>query len=241
MKSLYLIVAIVTSVSGSLQSIKPGVYKEFIGNVAAIDNQAEIWIKIDLKDISVEIDSLAQFLQDISKICNRSSINNSKSNTQCSNFYKISEKLMIQLRFKFDQILAEKSKRGLMNIFGNGLKFLFGTMDSNDMEKISSKFDLLDNDNINTHLLQQELVSVIEKSTSNINSTANILNNQKVFLSEIQANMANIRTAVENNHFEIELNSLISDLKNSFVLMYQNINEKINDSHQMIIDLHNNV
>ena len=242
MKHFYLIVAFIISAQANLQSIKPGIYKEFIGNVAIIDNNVEIWVKFDLQDLQHEIDSLQDFINNIRNICKRSATEIPKVNDEkCLNFFNIAEKLMKQLRSKFENILLEKSKKGLINVFGNGLKFLFGTMDSEDKEKISNKLSILDGEKINMKLAQSEFINEINKINLNSHSTSEILENQKSFLNEIKINMAKIKTTLESDRFETELNSDITDLKNSFVLMYQGVNDKINDAHQMIVDLHNHV
>ena len=109
MKHFYLIVAFIISAQANLQSIKPGIYKEFIGNVAIIDNNEEIWVKFDLQDLQHEIDSLQDFINNIRNICKRSATDIPKVNDEkCLNFFNIAEKLMKQLRSKFENILLEK-------------------------------------------------------------------------------------------------------------------------------------
>ena len=66
--------------------------------------------------------------------------------------------------------MNSRNKRGLINIFGTGLKLLFGTMEDNDAQLISESFDKIYNNSANTTLLVRNQTSIVKNILSQVSN-----------------------------------------------------------------------
>ena len=66
--------------------------------------------------------------------------------------------------------MNSRNKRGLINIFGTGLKLLFGTMEDNDAQLISESFDKIYNNSANTTLLVRNQTSIVKNRLSQVSN-----------------------------------------------------------------------
>lgn len=63
----------------------------------------------------------------------------------------------------------ERNKRGLLNVFGEGLKFLFGVATEEDVQKVNEK---IKRNNLNIHLSKYKITAITSKVNELINHTS---------------------------------------------------------------------
>lgn len=81
--------------------------------------------------------------------------------------------------------IEAKSKRGLLNVIGSGLKLLFGTMDNKDAEYIKDAINNLEQKQKDSLLILQDQTTILSNTVGNFNES--IINLQKT---EVQINKA---------------------------------------------------
>lgn len=92
-----------------------------------------------------------------------------------------------------------RHKRGLANIGGTALKFLFGTADDNDLSRIHQKFD-------DISVQHQEMVHSIQASASLLNRTYGMLKRNSATLEEVVKATRNIQNEINSIHEQIRRN-----------------------------------
>ena len=79
--------------------------------------------------------------------------------------------------------IRDRSKRGIFNTVGFGLKTLFGTMDSEDAEYFNEKISTLDSNQHRVYQLEKDQLTVVKNTLTAINHTMrDFKNNQDVIL-----------------------------------------------------------
>lgn len=115
-----------------------------------------------------------------------------------------------------------KSKRGLVNALGTGLKYLAGTMDVNDEQEIKNQLDSITQNNKNLIVENNKQVAINDQISNQIkNITLQINNQQKQiyeFLNNFQTQKGNIILKLEDeiNYIQrvYQINYNIDLLKN---------------------------
>ena len=104
-----------------------------------------------------------------------------------------------------------RSKRGLFNFIGSGIKFVTGNLDNNDLETITQNLQILKNNELNSMHKINDLSSF----------AGNIMNKFETTLSYINENSKNIRLDLYN--IKDEINTMLA-LQNQYMQII-NLNE----------------
>ena len=100
----------------------------------------EIWTTIhffELKDITTDVNHMRHHRGQLVRSCNQhqSCSNLGTTRTLQARFAKL------DLQYTTLIQIANGQKRGLINAFGTGMKYLFGTINADDIEEINSSID----------------------------------------------------------------------------------------------------
>ena len=114
---------------------------------------------IDIQDISTQMSITADQIEDLEKICN-----NFEQCSMNSNFHDLRTdiRMLIERVSALIQITDNRTKRGLINGIGVGLKYLFGTMDSDDADHIAFALDNVYNHSSNSIILIKKQTSLVQ-------------------------------------------------------------------------------
>lgn len=224
-----------------LTDISPGVYIEEWGEAAIIEKKAEIWIRLNMSELGEEIDRMENFRLRIKTTCIKA-FNTLGEQTECDSFLFVSDHMILTLREKLDKLWMEgRQRRGALNVMGTGIKFLFGTMDEDDRVNIASKLEGLQKDNLSNIKFNFEYAKLIEKAIKNVNTTIEICNRNGKLIGLVNQKIAEITYNYDVMERTSRFHHFINDLKQIFMIMNQETSDKISETHQMLIDLHNNV
>lgn len=232
-KGIMIMIAAAFANNSFLQPISPGVYKETLEKVEHLVQGSEVWTKIELLGLENEINNVVTIGLSIFEMCKNSTF----PDVACYSFRNLSLIVENTITEKYEKMIQERSRRGLINIIGSAAKFLFGTMDAEDSEKLSSKIQLLFDENGNTLNFKEKYTEIVEKSISRINATTDVVNHHSHVLNIIDNKLKALEVSQAGGR---EVNILI-DLKHSYIIMTQALQNKIDGIHQMLIDLHNRV
>lgn len=97
-----LILMIMQGTLANLTSIPPGVFKETIGEVAIIERRTELWIKVDLKNLNLEMEDLNKIVNRISDQC-ENMLKYTFSNFKCRPFKEYRKVMMEGINNKYDR------------------------------------------------------------------------------------------------------------------------------------------
>ena len=230
------------SINAELVEIESGIYKEKVGDVAIIETNAEIWIKLNTTELLLEINNLDSYRNHIRINCNRKQMFvRERTGRECENFLKMSNDMITILREKFERLTWERSKRGLVDFMGYGAKILFGTMDSKDRDNIQEKLGSLDGENLKNLKFNFEYAKLVEKTIRSLNTTVTSCNHNGKLINAILDQFEVFqKEANEMSHFVSYLEFIV-ELKNAFLIMFYETQLKIDDLHQMLIDFHNGI
>lgn len=107
--------------------------------------------------------------------------------SDCNNQLHLIDLKLLNIQNDFSIISHQTSfnrqKRGLVNLGGEILHYLFGTLDSNDAEYYITQITLV-NDRSQTNLLLQKQIGVISSTITNFNDSAQKLNEDAHYLNE---------------------------------------------------------
>lgn len=188
-----------------------------------VDSYSKILHIIDLREFENVLDILKTNIK-------RISLNDSDSN------FNLLEKEMKILERNIKSLIphTHRSKRGLLNIAGNALKFLAGTMDSEDASEI---YGHLENLNTNTKQLvdqSNKQIVINHQLTNSIEEIKNHINGQKAKFDKYFSNSINMSNAILRKlsvqQYELQtyaaishLNTLIDKIKDNILLSRQNL------------------
>lgn len=219
-----------------------GIYKEPLGNVVLLEKKVEIWVKLNLTELSEEIKNLDEFKAVIEHYCYRKSYLQNNVHEACSSFIEMSGEMIKVLDEKFEKLSWERrSKRGLMNFVGTGMRYLFGTLDNDDREVIRGKLDGLAEENLNNVKFNFEYAQLIEKTIASVNTTISSCNRNGRLLTGVHNQLRVLSTDLQNIEKQLAYSNLLEEMKNAFIIMFAEIEARLGETHQMLVDFHNNI
>lgn len=107
-------------------------------------------------------------------------------------------------------------------------------MDAKDKKKIKQSLENLNND-------QMENGIVIEKVISQVNETDSVLNRHIEIMAQFDANFQVLSSVVQNTEAKFNFMTHFDETKQTFLVMFYEVERKVDDIHQTLIDLHNHV
>lgn len=135
----------------------------------------------------------------------------------------------------------ERTKRGLVDAGGHVLKFLFGTMDSNDLEVINSKIESV-YDGIDEVISDnREQITILktmhEEVVSNTKTINNVISNLKEYHKNVHTSLVKIFKREEA--LKVQMNQLLQYLKLHTAL--SEIRETVSQANNRMVRLHQGV
>lgn len=134
---------------------------------------------------------------------------------------------LFQLRENINTIIPRRQKRGLINVWGNSLKFLAGVMDNEDAEEIYAQLNNLDQNSrqitneINKQLrVNNDLITSVDKIKNHINEQQIKLSE---FLTNITTESMNIKTLTNEMKYALTILIDISTLNKQVEKIKDNI------------------
>lgn len=123
----------------------------------------------------------------------------------------------------------------------DGIKYLFGTMDNSDRKLVMKKLDNLSEENLNNVKFNFEYAKLIERTVANVNTTVSACNRNCRLITGVQDQLMMIGQDLNNFENALAYSNLLEDMKNAFMIMFNEIEARISDAHQMLVDYHNNI
>lgn len=148
---------------------------------------------------------------------------------------------MTRLKELLTLLPRARGKRGLVDAGGHVLKFLFGTMDSNDLEVINSKIESV-YDNVDEILNDnKERITILktmhEEVVSNTKTINKVINNLKEYHKQMHETVVKLFSREEV--VKVQLNHLVKYLKLHTAL--SEIKETVNQANNRMVRLHQGV
>lgn len=148
----------------------------------------------------------------------------------CNNQLHLIELKLLNIENDLSIILHQtnfnRHKRGLVNLRGEILHYLLGTLDSNNAEYYTTQINALINDRSQTNLLLQKQIRVISSTITNFNNSAQKLNKDTHFLNENLQKFDEFVTQTTDNEERLNVEMQI----NEYILTLSEITNKIQAS-----------
>ena len=179
----------------------------------------EVWTTIhyiDLKDLRSDLIQLQLHLDKIREKCQQQTACNHLSTMKILQ----GKFVLIQARYSILTQMANRYKRGLFNIIGSGMKYLFGTMSANDTNEISNEIDNIYKRISQTVVLLRNQTSLVRnamvklehysnKQTRDIRTLESIVKNGSSVMNNLKFNNLILETILETQlHVETLENSV---------------------------------
>lgn len=196
---------------------------------------ATVYFTVDLNDVTVELEKIDELHANLDSYCKQAeTLSAEVVSNSCGNFVSNSRKLKMQLKTRIDKMTIERFKRGLMNFIGSTERFLFGTMDAKDKKKIKQNLSDLKNDQMINGI-------VIEKVISSVNETDSVLNKHTEIMKQFDDNIQRLSIGYQNTEAKFNFMTHFDETKQTYLMMFYELDKKVDEIHQTLIDLHNNV
>jgi len=209
------------------------VFLERIGQATLFKSEWKVITQLKLIDEEEAFSFIQTCETHVEKLCNLLETN--KAYTLCKAWKNELTTLTNNIKRKLlDLHLSvmprKRTKRGLLNAGGKLAKFLLGTVDSDDSEKIYAKLQVLEkHDQENIHLMQNQ-VSIVKSSIDTVSAALiNIsLNEEKLGnrYQELEKRVAQEILAVNVIHLKTDVNEIIPFIILTLQQIYNHINDQ---------------
>lgn len=215
--------------------IAPGLLFEPIADIELINSHWKFITHINLTSFYEEFNYVSELINKTKEQCSKSKI---YSHYHTDDFC---DGLTAQLTDDLNEIIEDNSyflhhrqRRGLVNIVGHGLKFLFGTMDANDAENYEQRLRELASKGhkTETNILQQR--TYLESTISKLNETDNILNQHSTILEKLDDELKIFQQNMENDGFYNQATSMFTQLINYASILINKIRRDQNKLFDII-------
>lgn len=171
-----------------------GYYSEEVSSASVVNHYHTTYIPFNLTSIKYTLSRLFAnllFIQSTAENANTSLsyLHNSNLHKQLNDTFDLFNKFQNTETFK-----ESRSKRGLFNFLGNGLKFITGNLDDKDLETINSNFQILRNNQINS----------IHKINEYSSFAGNLIKRFSENLKLIEENSKNLHKEFSEIHSELK-------------------------------------
>lgn len=211
----HIILTSATDTNYNTSQLSPGLLFEQIADIEIIGGHWKFITYINLTSFYEEIDYVTDIVTKTQEQCNTSEIlsHHMDRNSFC-------EGLTTQLIDDLNEIKEankyflhnNRQKRGLANIIGSGLKFLFGTMDADDAEKYEKQLSELE---INEQKIKTDLFAhntFIQSAISKLNETNVVVNQHSAILKSLEENLSDFRKLMIDENFHYQANNIFIQL-----------------------------
>lgn len=165
---------------------KPGLYFAKRFQFALTSEHWTIAIDTDLKEIEQKLDRIKLIWEETSILRN-----SSDTTIWAGPYFLKAWNAIIRTTARARQlyeivgaeVVSPRSRRGIFNSIGFGLKTLFGTMDSDDAEYYNEKISTIDSNQHRIYQLEKDQLTVVKHTVTAINHTMrDFKNNQDIIL-----------------------------------------------------------
>lgn len=188
--------------------LSPGLLFEPIANIEIISGHCKFITHINLTSFYEEIEYVTKVVTKTQEQCHTSEIlsHHMDRNGFC-------EGLTAQLLDDLNEIKesnkyflhSNRQKRGLLNIVGSGLKFLFGTMNADDAEKQITELE------INEQKLKTDLFvhnTFIQSAIAKLNETNIVVNQHNTIIKNLKNDLTAFRKLMIDDNFHFQANNI---------------------------------
>lgn len=222
--------------AGFLEQVNPGVYQEEIGKVAILNNDAEVWVRIDLETLEKDIEVVEDLAGDLLTVCRNSTMQTRNFKADCLHQMIMIETMVENLKLDYKNLFARRPKRAI-EWLGAGIKILFGTLDLLDRKSIHDK---LANLRLKQNNFEFESSKLIDLIVSQYNDTQEILKHQSEMMERLNTEIKILNHKIDYDS-EIRSSFFFSNLVTQLIALYSSTDNRIRDIHQSMVDLQNNI
>lgn len=223
-----------------LTDIKPGIYQDEIGKVAILNRDAEIWIKMDLGELDVDIRIIKDLAGQLKKLCTKSTIGNVNFKKNCEDTIAIGNTMISNLQKDYDNLMTRREKRSV-DWMDLGVKIVFGTIDYFNKESMKDKLETIEKSDETQKKFNFEFTKLIVKTVSQLNDTVEVINHHANLLESMRTDIEVLKNNSRNYDLEVQSGFVFSGISSQFNAIYFATDNKIREIHQSIIDLQSNV
>jgi hypothetical protein len=191
-----------------------GLYFDEIGNVFLYPTQWKIVSYVDLKPTQRLWKQVKSHQVQISNYCDKIQNASWYPMTDCSGFtpyIRTKTRYIEQLKDIISDYLAsnpERIKRGLMDVGGDIIKFLFGTLTQSDAQKYTKHIQELENEQHSFLQISKEQMIILKSAITSFNVTMQKVNrNEKILTENLQH--LNQLVVTEINKMQSQLDSVL--------------------------------
>lgn len=218
-----------------------GIYFEKLENLMFYTSHFEIITSIDVPDTTTLLNSISLCKDKIQNLCNEV-IKADNANICKSFIHELN--WQIEEATKQNKKIAElygRTKRSLIDAGGKLAKFLFGTMDSEDEQKIYSNLESLNNNQEKLIQLQQRDISVIKSNYNSLVKPVKELQNE-TYRIELKLNEVIEKIKGQNTIDKFyTLNRHISEMSSLLLIKCSHITRQQTDATEIILALKNHI
>lgn len=225
-----------------LQTISPGIFKDKIGAVAILNREAEVWVRIDLRPLTEEMELIEQLSQKLNELCTASSKWMKDLRLSCENLVKMSQTQVKNLHADYENMFPRRMKRQTFTEVANlGVKILFGTIDHLNKKATERKIQVLMDNSKKQEKINFDMFQLIEKSISDQNDTNEVLSHHRELIDFLDNKITEMTKVLRDHEYELHAGLQFQSLSQQFQAFYSANDNKLRDLHQMFTDLQNNV
>uniref|UniRef100_A0A0A9X9P2 Envelope fusion protein n=2 Tax=Lygus hesperus TaxID=30085 RepID=A0A0A9X9P2_LYGHE len=185
----------------------PGIFFERIGRMKFFNDEYNLITFISLNNLDREFEMVSRYLNYTQSICAEKHSSSEKSITfsLCANELNVIEKQVNTISVEKDDLfslLAHRSKRGLINGIGTGIKWLFGNPDADDASYFNEQINKLSREEDGVLNVVRDQSQIVTTTIRSFNETISRLNQNEMTLKD---NIEVIKTAIRKS---LDFNSL---------------------------------
>lgn len=195
--------------------LEPGLLFEPMADIELINGHWKFITNINLTSFYDELEYITEIINKTKEQCHTSQVlSHHHNNNFCDG-------LTIQLTEDLEEIkdtnkyfLHNRQRRGLLNIVGHGLKFLFGTMDANDAQYYENEFKKIETRGYKTQTDLQQQKTYLQSTITKLNETDVLLNQHSSILQSLDNELETFKQYIQNESYYNQANSMFIQLIN---------------------------
>lgn len=213
---------------------EPGLIFKPIADIEIVSGYWKLVTHINLTTFYEELNYASEIVDETIKQCK-------ESHMLAENYGDICDGLTAELANELREIkdankylLPHRAKRGLINLVGTGMKYVFGTMDANDAAECERRFQQMES-------LGQEIFSdvrlqktYIKSTIAKLNETDIELNRHSVLVNSLNDEIKILQKLARVDHLYIRTNSLLTYLINYASILISKIHRDQNKIFDII-------
>lgn len=198
-----------------------GIFYEKISEVHYYDQSWRLITYLNTSYISYRQEVVSHYVQKIEKICEIQ-----KDTYACHKLFPTLQHKVPIIQNSYENLLSlishkeskSRTKRGLINFIGSGLKALFGTMDDNDAEYIKNAIQNLEENQKDSLTILQDQTTILSNTVNNFNDSIASLRKTEFQINKVIKEINQMGKSMAN-----EINQTVIELHTTQMIEYFNI------------------